>query len=75
VGSRPRSLALARARAAASGPVALMLEAPRRLRRLVDSREGLYATARVSFHGKGKPLHGELTIRFHAHRPAHGGRR
>jgi hypothetical protein len=53
-----------------------MLEAPRRLRRLVHSREGLYATARVSFRGgRGKPLHGELTIRFHAHRAEHGGRR
>ncbi|HEY4779818.1 MAG TPA: hypothetical protein VIH47_09525 [Solirubrobacterales bacterium] len=76
VGSRPRSLALARRRATASGPVALMLEAPRRLRRLVHSREGLYATARVSFHGRrGKPLHGQLTIRFHTHRRAHGGKR
>ena len=76
VDSPPRRLALARRRAAASGPVALMLEAPSRLRRLVHSREGLYATARVSFRGaRGKPLHGELAIRFHAHRAAHGGRR
>lgn len=76
VGSRPRRLALARRRAATSGPVALTLEVPRRFRRLTHSQEGLYATVRVSFRGSsgGKPLHGALAIRFHAHRPAHGRR-
>lgn len=57
------------------GPVPLILRLPRRFRRLAHSREGIYATARVSFHGAGgKPLHGELEIRFHAHRRGRGGR-
>jgi Tol biopolymer transport system component len=76
VGSPVRRVARARRRATASGPVALMLGAPRRLRRLVHSREGLSATARVSFHSRrGKPLRGQLSIRFHAHRAKRGGSR
>ncbi len=72
----PRRLAAARARARAGGPVALTLELPRRYRKLAHSRDGLYATAKVSFRGAGgKPLHGELEVRFHAHRRRHGGRR
>ncbi len=74
--SPPRRLAAARARARAGGPVALTLRLPRRYRRLARSREGLYATAKVSFRGVGgKPLHGELEVRFHAHRRGQGGRR
>jgi hypothetical protein len=54
----------------------MVLAPPSRLRRLVHSPEGLYATARVSFHGADeKPLHGELTIRFHAHAAHRGGNR
>jgi Tol biopolymer transport system component len=76
VDSRPQRLALARARATASGPVELTLAPPRRYRRLVHSREGLYATARVSFSSPtGKPLHCRLQIHFHAHQPKRGGKR
>jgi WD40-like Beta Propeller Repeat len=71
-----RRLAAARASARSSGPVPLVLRLPRRLRRLAHSREGLYATVKVSFRGAGgKPLHGELEVRFHAHPRAEGGRR
>lgn len=69
-------LAATGASARASGPVPLVLRLPRRLRRLAHSREGLYATARVSFRGTGgKPLHGDLEVRFHAHPRSQGGRR
>jgi Tol biopolymer transport system component len=72
----PRRLAATRARARAGGPVALTLRLPRRYRRLARSREGLYATAKVSFRGAGgKPLHGGLEVRFHAHRRGRGSRR
>lgn len=71
-----RPLAAARARARSGGPVALTLALPRRYRHLARSREGVYATARVSFHGKGgKILRGKLEVRFHAHRRGHRGRR
>ncbi len=57
VDAPPRSLALAtrRARKRGGGLVRLTLDLPRRLRRLSHSREGVYATARVSFrrHGGG----------------------
>lgn len=75
-GARPRPLALAsgRARKRTGGPVRLRLSLPSRLRRLAHTREGLYAMARVSFHRrKGRALHGEIQVRFHAHRK-HGGR-
>jgi hypothetical protein len=76
VGSPPRRFAFARARAVGGGPVAMVLAPPHRFRRLVDSREGLYATARVSFHGADEtPLHAQLAIRFHAHGAHRGGRR
>jgi len=71
-----RHLAATGAKAGAGGPVPLTLSLPRRFRRLAHSREGLYATARVSFRGAGdKPLHGELEVRFHAHSRGKGGRR
>ncbi len=73
----PRPLALARRRAPApaGGPVEMTLKLPHRLRRLAHTREGIYATARVSFHRRGgKVLHGEIQVRFHAHR-GRGGRR
>lgn len=73
---RRRDLATSTARAAGGGTVAMTLRLPRRLRRLARSREGLYATARVSFSGQGgKPLHGDLEVRFHAHPRRRGGRR
>jgi hypothetical protein len=76
VGGRARRLATARSRARGGGPVAMNLALPRSLRHLARRREGLYATARVSFRGSGGPLHGELQVRFHAHRAkARGGRR
>jgi Tol biopolymer transport system component len=63
-----RRLATTGASARGGGPVPLTLRLPRHFRRLAHSREGLYATVRVSFHGAGgKPLHGELEVRFHAH--------
>jgi hypothetical protein len=73
----PRSLALAsqRARRPAGGPVRLTLSLPARLRRLAHTREGLYATARVSFRRRhGRVLHGKVQVRFHAH-GKRGGRR
>jgi Tol biopolymer transport system component len=71
-----RRLAATGAKAGAGGPVPLTLSLPRRFRRLAHSREGLYATVRVSFRGAGgKPLHGELEVRFHAHPSGKGGRR
>ncbi len=71
-----RRLAATRASARSSGPVPLILRLPRRYRRLAHSREGLYATARVSFRGTGgKPLHVDLEVRFHAERRGQGGRR
>jgi WD40-like Beta Propeller Repeat len=76
-GSAPRSLALVSqsARKPSGGPVRLMLSLPAHLRRLAHTQEGLYATARVSFRRRhGKVLHGEIQVRFHAHRK-HGGRR
>jgi hypothetical protein len=77
VGARPRPLALAsgRAHGASGGLVRLILTLPQRLRRLAHTREGLYAIARVSFQRRrGGTLHGEVQVRFHAHR-RHGGRR
>lgn len=69
VGSPPRTLATARARARKGGPLALTLGLPSRYRRLARSREGLYATLRVGFHGRGgKPLRGRLEARFRVHR-------
>lgn len=71
--SRPRPLSAARGRARSGGRVALTLELLPRYRRLARSREGIYATARVSFRAKGaKALRGELEVRFHAHRRGKG---
>jgi hypothetical protein len=71
-----RRLAATGAKAGAGGPVPLTLRLPRRFGRLAHSHEGLYATARVSFRGVGgKPLHGELEVRFHAHPRGKGERR
>jgi hypothetical protein len=70
-----RALATSTARATGGGPVALTLKLPRHLRKLARSREGLYATARVSFRGPGgKPLRDDLQIRFHAHPRQRGAR-
>jgi Tol biopolymer transport system component len=72
---RPLALARGRARGSAGGVVKVTLRLPRRLRRLAHSREGLYAIARVSFHRRrGKVLHGEIQVRFHAHPKRGGGR-
>jgi Tol biopolymer transport system component len=69
-------LATSRVRAATEGPIALTLRLRGRYRRFARSREGLYATAYVSFRGSGgKLLRGALGIRFHAHRGAKGERR
>jgi Tol biopolymer transport system component len=76
-GDRPHShrLAAAGAHARSDGPVALRIELPRRYRSLVDSEEGVYAMARVSFHRHGRrTLHGSLQVRFHAHRSKRRGR-
>jgi hypothetical protein len=76
VGGRARRLASARGRARDGGTVAMTLTLPRSLRHLARTREGLYATAHVSFRGSGGPLRGKLQVRFHAHRSkARGGRR
>jgi len=67
--ARRRGVASTSAEAGAGGPVALTLRLPRRYRRLARTREGVYAMARVSFRGAGgRPLHGDLEVRFHAHR-------
>ena len=56
------------------GPIALRLELPSRLRRLAHSSEGVYATALVSFHRRGRrTLRGSLQVRFHAHRAKRRG--
>jgi hypothetical protein len=75
-GAKPRRLARARARARREGVVKMTLELPRRYRRLARRREGLYATAAVSFrhHGR-KPLHGRVQVRFRLHRAGHRGHR
>jgi Tol biopolymer transport system component len=67
-GSRQRRLDRAQTQARKGGPVALQLQLPRALRRLAHSSEGVYATAQVSFHRRGRrTLHGSLQVRFHAH--------
>jgi Tol biopolymer transport system component len=49
----------------AGGPVRMILELPPRLRRLARSREGVYAIARVAFHGRrGRTLRGQVQVRF-----------
>jgi hypothetical protein len=81
VGSHPRFLTESQARARAGRAVTMILALPPRYRRFGHSREGLYAMAHVSFmptgraRPHGRPLHGELQIRFHAHRRRSGGRR
>jgi len=70
-GSKPlaaKQLVQARASAKRGGRVAIELELPRRLRGLARTREGVYATASVSFHHAGrKVLRGRVQIRFHVH--------
>jgi Tol biopolymer transport system component len=69
VGSRPRRLAGGRAKANAGVPVKVTLSLPARYRRLARSREGLYATARVTFRAAaGRLQHRRLQIRFRTHR-------
>jgi Tol biopolymer transport system component len=68
-GEPARDLGAARGRARGGGRLALTLSLPRRLRRLARTREGLYATARVSFRHRGRRvLRGQLQVRFRAHR-------
>ncbi|HVO53055.1 MAG TPA: hypothetical protein VMT37_01440 [Solirubrobacterales bacterium] len=68
LGSRPRRVAAGQARARANRPAAIVLALPRRYRDLARSRQGLFATARVSFRSvTGKSMEGELTVRFHVH--------
>ena len=75
VGSRPRSLAGEQARAAANRPVKMILSLPPGLGRLARSKEGLYATAFVSFRSRsGKRLRDSLQVRFRVHRRQRGGR-
>jgi len=72
--SRRQRLDRAGARARRGGPVALRLELPPRLRHLARSSEGVYATALVSFHRRGRrTLRGHLQVRFHAHRSKRRG--
>jgi hypothetical protein len=81
VGSRPRRLTEGHARTRPSGAASMTLTLPPRYRHLARSDEGLYATARVSFTPargarlRGRPLRGELQVRFHAHRRRSGDRR
>jgi Tol biopolymer transport system component len=75
LGRGKRKLTAEWAKARASGPIPVELKLHGRYRRLAHTSEGLYATVRASFHRGGrKVLHGELQVRFHAHR-AEGGRR
>jgi hypothetical protein len=75
-GARPRRLTGARARARRQGKVEMTLKLPRRLRRLARSREGLYATAEVTFtHPGRRTLRGALQVRFQARPSRRGGRR
>ncbi|HEY7255283.1 MAG TPA: hypothetical protein VH476_01250 [Solirubrobacterales bacterium] len=68
VGRRPSRLAAAQAPAKAGRPVKMTLGLRGPFRRLAHSREGLYATAFVSFHARrGRTLHGKLEVRFRAH--------
>jgi Tol biopolymer transport system component len=65
---RPRKLPTRRAWALKGGSVPIELRLPRRYERFARGKGGLFATARVSFHRKGrKTLHGELQIHFHVH--------
>jgi hypothetical protein len=73
-----KNLGVAQRKARAGGPVVLQLKLPPRFRPLAHTHEGLYANARVAFRGPGgRPLHGNLVIRFHAHRakPRKGAKR
>ncbi|MGV1048313.1 MAG: hypothetical protein ACOYD4_07305 [Solirubrobacterales bacterium] len=78
LGGRKRGalrLASGRAWALERGPVPLVLQLPRRYRRLAQRPEGLFATAKVKFRRKGRrTLTGRLQVHFHVHR-AKGGRR
>jgi Tol biopolymer transport system component len=67
-GGGVRDLGGDRARARRSGRLALILGLPRRLRSLAHGREGLYATARVSFRHRGRrSLRDQLQVRFLVH--------
>jgi Tol biopolymer transport system component len=73
-GSGRRRLAHDGAPARAGKPVAMVLSLPRRYRPLAASREGLYATARVSFRSRsGAVQRARLQVRFQAH-PKRGWR-
>jgi hypothetical protein len=64
-GSGPRRLADDGAAARPGKPVTMILSLPRRYRRLAASREGFYATARVSFRARsGGVQRGRLQVRF-----------
>jgi WD40-like Beta Propeller Repeat len=74
---RTRRLAKAgkRARGKAGGPVKLTLGLHPPLGSLAHTKEGVYATARVSFRRGHRTLRGKLQIRFHAHGRHRGGAR
>jgi Tol biopolymer transport system component len=73
---RSRRLAAAHARAAGEGPVRLLLRLPRRLRRYARTAEGIHATARVGFRGRGgSGLQAKLEVLFHVHPARKRGRR
>jgi hypothetical protein len=66
---KPRRLARGLVGAKGAGSVLLRLQLPPRLRHFAHTSEGVYAQARVSFHGSGgKALRAHLEVRFHAHR-------
>lgn len=71
-----RRLATEGEHAPEAGSVAIELRLPRRYRRFARTREGVYAKARIRFHGEGgRTLNGTVQVRFHAQLKAAGGHR
>jgi Tol biopolymer transport system component len=71
---KPKRVSAGATRARADKPATIVLALPRRFRHLARSREGLYATARVSLRARsGKPLSGKLQVHFRAHLRKGGG--
>jgi Tol biopolymer transport system component len=74
VGAHASRVGRAQRRARGGGSVSMIVALPRRYSGLARTREGLYATAHVSFRAeRGKPLRGRLQVHFHAHH-GRGGR-
>lgn len=73
-GGRQRKLTAAHGKSRASEPVKVTLVLPRRYQHLARGREGLFATAVVSYRGgAGKPLRGKVAVRFRVHARTHRG--